>query len=138
MRPRYETASDLVEEEDIVSLLCEMFGKTYRKLPVSYGLDFALMSGDRISSFIECKSRRNAFDKYPTIMVSGLKIMKARELSAAFGVNCLFVIRWTDKLGYVDLCSPDWLGWGGRTDRNDPADMEPVAHFDLKKNFTSL
>lgn len=129
-RPTYESEEDRANEQAVIDGIAGKFGLTSQKLPISYGLDYALYKKwGQLSSFVEVKCRNNESTKYKTIMVSLLKVMKAKELSDATGARCLFVVEWTDRLGIFDLCKPDFIGWGGRVDRNDNDDMEPVAHW---------
>jgi hypothetical protein len=69
-------------------------------------------------------------------MISLGKIMAARRLSEASQLPSFLLVQWTDpKLWNYDVCGYVRLdslldfkiAVGGRTDRGDPQDIEPVA-----------
>jgi len=44
----------------------------------------------------------------------------------------LLIVKWTDNIGFIDVNTPqDFLSIGGRTDRDDELDIEPVAHWSI-------
>lgn len=117
-RPLYEDEEDLARERAVVQALCSTLGCTYRKLPISYGLDYALLDGERVMSMIEIKCRDNNSARYDTIMVSVLKRMKALELRKAASVTTNLVVAYTDGIYLIDFAQkPDYVAVGGRTDR---------------------
>lgn len=129
-RPLYESEDDLARERAVVEALCSSLGCTYCKLPISYGLDYALHRDGKIISMIEIKCRDNTSSRYETIMVSVLKRMKALELRRAAGVTTNFVVAYTDGIYLIDFAEkPDYVAVGGRKDRGDSADIEPCVHY---------
>ena len=58
--------------------------------------------------------------------------MAARQLSEATGTRSILFVKFLDGLYWCDFASPFDLKIGGRTDRQDDADIEPVAHFPMK------
>jgi hypothetical protein len=62
-------------------------------------------------------------------MIALTKIMAARRLSEASQLRSFLLVQWSDYCGYVRLDSLlDFrVAVGGRTDRGDPDDIEPVA-----------
>ena len=96
--------------------------QTYRmknSLPKSYQRYGILIIGKEIT--------------YNTYLLSSAKVMSAHTLTRATGLPCFLVVQWTDCLGWIDLetTEPLYVGWGGRIDRNDSQDMEPVMHYDI-------
>lgn len=128
MRPYYESPRDLTNENSVSSVLKEK-GLDFVKMPVSYRLDFAIMRNGKVCGFAEVKTRNNRHDKYPTLMISLGKVMAARQLSEATGTRSILFVKFLDGLYWCDFASPFNLEIGGRKDRQDNADIEPVAHF---------
>jgi len=127
MRMRYESASDLENEAKVAELLCDRWGCQSRKNPDRYRFDFAFMRGNALSALVEIKCRQNASADFKEYMVAADKVLASRQW-AGTGVKCLLVVRWSDVVGFVSCDDPSIrFGFGGRTDRGDAADMEPMA-----------
>ena len=131
MRPYYENQRDLTNENSVATALKEK-GLDVVKMPVSYRLDFAMLRNGEIYGFAEVKTRNNRHDKYPTLMISLGKVMAARQLSKVTGTPSILLVKFLDGLYWCDFASPFDLKIGGRKDRQDAADIEPVAHFPMK------
>ena len=136
MRPIYESETDLRNERQIIDGLNEAWRTQSSKLPRSYGLDYALTRGGRVTAFVEIKCRTIPSWTYDTYMISLAKVLKAKSLGNNVEVPALLVVRWNDMVGYVDL-RPVALDvqMGGRTDRGDAQDIEPVCMIPIK-DFT--
>lgn len=128
MRPYYENQRDLSNEHLVATILKEK-GIDLVKMPISYRLDFAMLRKGKVRGFAEVKTRNNRHDKYPTLMISLGKVMAARQLSEATGTRSILLVKFLDGLYWCDFASPFNLEIGGRKDRQDAADIEPVAHF---------
>lgn len=129
VRPRYETSEDLTREDDFSRVVGKKFNCSFSKMPDRYGLDFCLTRGGVATAFAEIKVRSNPRGKYPTYMISLSKVTSANVLNASTGLPCFLLVRWTDCWGYVridGMIAQGNVGIGGRTDRGDPQDMEPV------------
>ena len=127
-RPRYETQDDLSREGAFSRKVSEKFNCTFRKMPLRYGLDYAAMRDGVIVAFIEIKVRTNPVDQYQTYMVALSKWSAARELRAVTGLPSFLMVQWSDAWGYTPLSGTiDSLTFGGRKDRSDWQDMEPVT-----------
>jgi hypothetical protein len=132
MRPTYENAASLNNEREVVEYICSRFGLTSDKLPVSYRADYALSKMGKIHAFAEVKCRTNPKDRYPTYMLALGKYMALCEMAKYAQITSRLIVRWADCIGYVDLpCEIDDVVIGGRTDRNDSADVEPVVHIPI-------
>tara|TARA_R110000772_G_scaffold89955_2_gene186127 strand:- start:191 stop:568 length:378 start_codon:yes stop_codon:yes gene_type:complete len=111
----------------------EAFGFTsFRKLPVSYIVDYAALRGRDVVGFVEVKKRSNRMNKYPDIFVSLHKVNASMALKQV-GMKTIFAIQWEDCLGWILLDDPDQISFSGRTDRNDTADLEPMCHFNISR-----
>jgi len=124
MRIQYESAQDRSVERHLIN---EFVSTSAKKLPVSYGFDFLVKNG-RSSSVWEVKRRSKAYD---TWFVSLLKLLKAKQYES-LGIEAYALVE-IDKVPYkVRLTeTPHHIGWGGRSDRNDSADQEPMVHYKL-------
>ena len=135
-RPRYETAGDLKNESEIVDALKSAWRVSARKLPISYGVDYALLRGayhDRpcVSAFAEIKDRPRLLHGCDGgYYIAVRKAMSAQNLAIATGIRCLLVVRDnTRRIYYANLGEAPFspVIVHGRTDRNDPDDMEPCS-----------
>ena len=138
MRPTYETSEDLLNEKDVITKFCDTWTNlSFAKLPTQYHLDYCLMIGDAVTGFCEVKVRKNTHNKYSTYILSVAKVSAAKNLQDACGLSSVLVVKWTDKIGYVAF-NYDWPVFvGGRKDRGDWQDVEPVVHIPLS-NFKYL
>tara|TARA_R110000772_G_scaffold94505_1_gene192450 strand:+ start:1681 stop:2103 length:423 start_codon:yes stop_codon:yes gene_type:complete len=134
-RPLYETRLDRSKEINAIEKFIENFGggAGYVKLPIQYKMDFCVTRNDYATSFVEVKCRNNKMEAYPTYMISLSKILSAAQYRD-FGINCILLVQWTDKMGWVRMPNKEWLTKvGGRKDRGDWQDVEPVAHIPVSE-----
>jgi hypothetical protein len=145
VRPIYESIDDISNEERLAEHLMlrwELDG--WKRNPRMYPIDISFIKDDVIKGFAEIKCRTVSVDTYETYMISVSKVIAAQSLSKATGLGCYLVVKWTDSLGWISFGSgekvvdprpgiirPKFVAWGGRSDREDPQDMEPVIHFDI-------
>tara|TARA_Y100000310_G_scaffold331399_1_gene404871 strand:+ start:664 stop:1095 length:432 start_codon:yes stop_codon:yes gene_type:complete len=129
MRPLYETDKDRDREAGFVEELCIAWQCEARKLPIRYKLDYTLIQEGIIRAFLEVKIRSYAKAHFDTYMISMAKVLAAQEYSAFAGVASLLAVRWDDEDGFIALhkMKDFHLGFGGRGDRGDSQDMEPVV-----------
>jgi hypothetical protein len=132
MRTLYETVDDLRSEKNVISYVSQCWNVAYYKLPMSYKIDYAMYRDDILMGFAEVKCRTHKFGTFPTYIISLGKVMEARKLARETETNSILIVSWTDKIGYMDFFSHHQIKQGGRSDRNDWQDQEPMCHFDLK------
>lgn len=130
MRPMYESAQDAENERSVITSAINKMGFTgHRKLPISYGFDFALMRGQEIKAVAEIKCRNKRYD---TLFLSLQKVQKGIDY-VRNGLLAYLIIQWPDGVYCYRLEDYDArrypIEFGGRTDRGDSADVEPVVHF---------
>lgn len=131
-REKYETAIDLKNEKAAITALEMASRRQACKLPISYRIDFAMTNeAHEITSWVEVKCRKNPRDKYPTFAIGITKLMAGIAFEDKTGKPFFLVVHWSDFLGYVRVSSLKGykIRSGGRTDRNDPADEEPMVHI---------
>ena len=52
----------------------------------------------------------------------------------ALGFRTYFCAGWNDVIGYLCLTDgPDYTAIGGRSDRADSGDIEPMCHFNIDR-----
>jgi len=138
MRQLYESAYDRMNESDVSDILSRVWNCKFVKLPMSYHVDWALMRGNEIVAFAELKTRKVPSTQYPTLILSLNKWIKGLDLAASTKTSFIIIAKWTDGVFYF-VAKPDGVtfGHGGRIDRNDSQDMEPVAFIDTK-NFIKV
>lgn len=129
-RPLYERGRDLREEEKAIEILCRRGKLAAHKLPRRYEIDYLLLQRGGMYGWAEVKVRPGV-ERYDSFMLSCAKVMAGRRLAEVFGGRFIVVVRRTDDLMVLDALShrPDYVAMGGRTDRGDDQDMEPVAHY---------
>jgi len=133
MRPLYESSKDLSNELRVSNILKDCWDVVFVKLPMAYHVDWAVVRGTEIKAFAEFKRRHNPKDRYPTFMISLNKFKNGRGLGKEIGVPFLIIVEWNDGLYYCDTEAVDrTYGFGGRSDRGDPQDKEPVVFIDTK------
>lgn len=139
-RMKYETALDLKNETAAIRMLEFVSKRHARKLPVSYRIDFAMVDEeDHVTSWVEVKCRKNPKSKYPTFAIGITKLMAGISFEEKTGKPFVLVVQWSDFLGYVRISSLKgyMIAYGGRKDRMDPADEEPMVHIPID-NFKQL
>lgn len=134
MRPIYENRSTMLDEQDFAKHLGMLTKCNLVKCPRNFRIDFAAVRNSKVVSFIEYRKRSNAMDYYPTFMTAANKKIYAQAIHRSSSLPVYMFVQWTDHLGYADLvsCKAKW-SVGGRKDRNDPADFEPVIQIPLSE-----
>jgi len=132
MRPMYENDNDLRSEKNLISYVSDCWNVASYKLPMSYKIDYVMYRNESPVGFAEVKVRTHTFGTFPTYIISLGKVMEARRLARETNTKSILIVSWTDRTGYLDFFSHHQIRHGGRSDRNDWQDQEPMCHFDLK------
>tara|TARA_R110002051_G_scaffold122596_2_gene195699 strand:- start:66 stop:530 length:465 start_codon:yes stop_codon:yes gene_type:complete len=133
-RPLYETAADLKHEQKLASRIEQGFAWSLRKMSRKYYLDFMAFrpSGPAVA-VIEVKRRHNPHNRYETVILSLAKYMKGAEYYNVLGLKFLFIVEFDNGCFKYEYKHGDAtqlsIITGGRKDRNDPQDIEPVIHI---------
>lgn len=135
-RPLYETAVDRSREERLALWYANEIGLQARRCPSKYPCDWAMQNKESvIEQLVEVKIRGESYKEY---MISLSKVSTIVSYAAYADAKPMLVVYWMDTLeiGYVDLirCNRR-AGFGGRSDRDDPDDIEPCV-FIPKSDFT--
>ena len=143
-RPIYENDTTRSAEREIVTVLADRWNCTAAKLPRAYILDFAMVRGGKVVAFLEVKDRPSYgwdhLDRMGGYFVSMHKWLKGREMLESAGIPFTLAVRASGDLRYLvqthgSAWAHDGFRIGGRADRNDWQDREPVVHL-LSNRFT--
>lgn len=140
-RQLYETQLDQTREAVAIQLAASRWRASPVKLPMQYRIEYALMRDDRIAALVEVKCRDVASSQYPSLMLSLAKWQAGIALAGLLRVPFLVVASYTDGARFVKGNELDaaavTFGFGGRKDRGDEQDMEPVV-FIPASCFTAI
>lgn len=130
-RPKYESQQDIELEAGVAKHLASKWSSDAVKLPKFYKCDWALKRGKKVGALLEIKCRKNASDKYPTIILSADKWTYLRQMDESLGVPAFFVAKFTDGIRFIRPAKAQGftVEMGGRHDRGDWQDVEPVVHI---------
>jgi hypothetical protein len=132
MRPRYESDADRTKQNAAAKWIEQHFKcKIIPLSPGLYQVDWALFRArdNTLRAWAEYKCRGRSYDDH---IISVAKMMKGFDLTNATGAEFVLFVEnpsglysWTAR----DKESALQITIGGRTDRNDPADLEPVVRI---------
>ena len=135
-RPKYVTKADEENEEKIIGQFKDYILTfkprlllNHHKLPDKYEIDYAITYKDmkHVYAFVEVKRRNVDKDTYPWLILS-LNKYYAMQRCVGMGIKAFLVFEFNDGTFFIDMNefeSPR-ITIHGRTDRNDPDDIEPV------------
>tara|TARA_R110000744_G_scaffold69627_1_gene141217 strand:- start:111 stop:551 length:441 start_codon:yes stop_codon:yes gene_type:complete len=129
----YENDLNLISEKQVINHVSKSWNVVSYKLPISYKLDYAMYRDEELLGFAEVKCRTHKFGTFPTYMISLAKVLKSRDLWLCTRRPTILIVSWIGKVAYLDFSSPHKIKQGGRSDRNDWQDQEPMCHYDLKE-----
>jgi len=128
MRPLYETEEDIHRERGTILTLCATTDSHAIKLPVKAYADYIMSRNGEAKAVVEVKCRNNNRLAYDTYMISQRKYEGLLSW-ANYGLTPILLVGWLDAIGYVRLPCPHEASMGGRRDRGDAHDIEPVVHI---------
>lgn len=138
-RPMYESSRDRANERSTIESYCRAHGDRVHalKMPVAYQIDWGVFHDDSLLCWAECKRRNVPKNAYATFMVSLHKYMAGMDLSRVSGKPFLLIVEWNDGIGahVCDGRAGRDIRPGGRRDRGDWQDIEPVVHIPVEYFF---
>jgi hypothetical protein len=136
MRPLYETNETLAAERKVVEFFCAKWKTEAAKLPIAYNVDYVLTRENQVKLWLEVKCRHCKSTEYETYFISAKKIVNGLALAESTNVPFYLAIQWQDRVGYLRVLKGAFdVRIGGRKDRDDWQDVEPMAHFKIN-DFT--
>jgi hypothetical protein len=129
MRITYEKTIDQIKESIIANEFAFHVKAIAKKLPSFYQADYAFFRNKKMVCLCEIKNRNK---EYPTLLLSLHKWDWLNRIHKEFNLAC--IILWTFPVNektqcwyfYIDNQVLD-IEWGGRNDRQDDQDCEPVV-----------
>jgi hypothetical protein len=137
MRPRYETPEDEARERAIAEELARIWRVRLIKLRDLYPCDWAILAKDAetILAYVEIKDRNGhsmeQLDRWGGVFFSALKWGLCSHLCRVSDRPFIFVpkaasVLYAYKTWAQHMHLHDGVNLGGRRDRGDPDDIEPV------------
>lgn len=127
-RNLYEKECDLVNERRIAQAIIDATGWKLHKLPIKYRADYiATNKNDIAHSVLEFKKRGICKNQYEYVFLSLDKYETCMRLYNRYDLDFYFFVEFMDGLYYSKNPICEKIKVAGRTDRNDPDDIEPIA-----------
>ena len=135
MRKIYETQYDLDNEKSISEVIQSVCNLSLRKLSMKYFIDFIAFRNKKAVAVVEVKKRNNNHDTYPTLILSLAKYNRGAEFYRVNGLKFIFAVQFTDGCFFYthNDAARFAIALGGRTDRKDAEDIEPVIHIPINR-----
>jgi hypothetical protein len=133
VRPIYERSEDRRAQGAVIHRFCEAYPCFPVEMPMLCGWDYELHKGGKVVALVEVKCRLCGWRKYPTYMISKRKVQHLVGDAACRDIAPILLVGWVNRLGWVrlDRCTMT-ESIGGREDRADPMDIEPVLHIPIE------
>jgi hypothetical protein len=135
-RPVYEQEQDVQNALQAIQVANKALQARAVPLPRFHVADYVMYRGAQPIWFLEVKCRNVPHWKYSSVMLFERKWSGLRALATEQKLAVGLWVRWTDDI--YGLCRLDVLAdrppihLNGRTDRGDPADVQPSVNIDLR------
>ncbi len=131
-RPFYESMEDTLAEMSVAKIASARWDCKLEKLKRAYPVDFAVVKNGKIVSFAEVKCRKydmSKLDSMSGFMLSLHKWIAAKSLCRETGLPFILLVKANDGIWFMktDMFVNDGIVIGGRHDRGDDQDVEPVV-----------
>ena len=135
MRQIYETQRDLDNEKSISGVIESVCNLSLKKMSMKYFVDFIALRNGKAVAVVEVKKRGNRHDAYPTLILSLAKYNRGVEFFKTNGLKFIFAVQFEDGCFFYEYEDADRFAveLGGRFDRNDAEDIEPVIHIPISR-----
>lgn len=132
----FVTDADERNEYEVAKILEKKWKCNIRKFGKLDPIDWWAERDNKVVAFIELKCRNIPSTKYDTVFVTlrkWLDLLRAREWSTD-GVPSLIVLKWTDKIGYLDVTQipPGTMSVLRRREHRAEQDVEPAWEIPVK------
>lgn len=134
-RPFYETSEQRAREDAVALFVAGLRNCAEFAFPPGSSVDRVLIGTDgAVRALLEIKTRTTKSTAYPTYSVSLERATYLSHVAARLRVPAIIAIDWTDCLGLLNpVTTPaDRVEMGGRTDRQDEKDIEPMLHWRIE------
>ena len=132
----FATEADNSAQDEVAARIEDAFGPNLevKKFGRLCPIDFYAERDARMCAFLEVKCRSHASTEYPTVFLNVRKWLALTMASVAFGVPSFFVVRFTDRVMFVNVAEVDASNQRvGGTKRlvKSHTDREPVIEVPL-------
>ena len=129
MKPIYENKVDYANEKNLAEYIEKQWQCIMQRQRKFAQFDFVALSGKEIKAFIEMRHRTVSHNKYADCFISASKLIAAKALTDVCDVPCLFIVSWSDRIGYANLNQKFKIEYSqqGWSRRNDPSDVEAIG-----------
>lgn len=126
------TDADREREHRLAGHVADTLGLTMYRMPELSPVDY--LASNRVGRIVgvwEFKCRTCAPDAYPSLIVDAAKLLELTRWALLSQCRAYVAAGYADgSVWVVELAgAPVEVTMGGRTDRADPHDWEPVAHL---------
>jgi hypothetical protein len=130
-----EKADDIRHESEAQAFIGSVWGCTFRSFGKLSPIDWSIHKNGRLVAVAEFKRRNRSKDSFDTVFLNLQKWMSLSFVSLGLEVPALFIVQFSDCMGYVDISKidPKRHRVCGRTDRNRESDFQPVIEIDTWK-----
>ena len=135
-RPLYEKKEHLEHEQKTAKKIATTYGLRLRKMHMKHGIDFmAFDKSGRAVAVFEVKRRHLKHDDRSHVILSLTKYNRGLEFDRVNDLNFNFVVDFDDGLFVYEHKHGDSFKiiFGGRTDRGDSQDLEPVVQIPISR-----
>lgn len=134
-RPIYENEASLKNEAGTALEIEQAWKVDLIKMPMKNKIDFLMKNKNGVArAFVEVKNRACKRHQYPTYMISLDKWTAGLAMGGFTALKFIIAVNWDDEIGYLDCnkhISEITVNMGGRKDRGDAQDIEPVVHIPI-------
>ena len=132
----HETEADRRAEWEIVNELLARWGARAKKLHLKYKLDFMVYKSNKAIAWVEAKDRPT-WEGYETYLLGFHKWCGAHQYLSFSRLPTVIAVRLKGQLMTYNVAPYDLgefdIREGGRMDRDETADIEPVIHIPIEK-----
>lgn len=136
MRPIYETNKDRQRQREAIRYLAQATNTEAVETDPLVNWDYEMFRDSKALAIVEVKCRNCKSSTYETYIISEAKVVILWETALKRDIASVLLVCWEDQeIGWIRIDTTNPQTWavqrGGRVDRNDPADIERVVHFDI-------
>lgn len=132
----FETEADLDNEQAVAAVLEKAWNAEFKKLDRRYHVDFMICREGNGVAWAEVKCRTHASTDWPTIILELDKCMKLSQLAHETGLPSILIVKWTDRIGWINMHRPFPVRYTGKNDRygmdGSPCTILAISDFTFK------
>lgn len=132
-RPIYESEDDGANEAAVAQLIAVHFVVRVVKAPKLAPIDWEIYRNDVLGGLLEVKCRTHRPGTFPTLILSEMKWLEGIRLGKEKNVPFYVAASFGGDVRWINACRARnfYVDMAGRTDRDDPMDMERCVHIPM-------